>query len=1262
MRFRSRDREVSTGRSVVVLALVLSSAAASASDWPIARRDPQRTALAEGACGIDRPAIAWRYYLGGELDTSGYLTTDVDGDGLEEAVLAAGGRLVAKRPHGIAVWRTEPLDLLGVEGLYDFDGDGRAEVVARGYRSVLLVRADDGTVLWRLPTGLLGEVRTTRVADLDDDGLPDLYVAECGCCTFTTGTYGVAFAFPRGFDAADVVELWRTRDATTDASCGAEGVAIGDFDGDGDTELLHPGTTRYWAIDGSTGTLEFQSDEFCTGYAGAAYSDFGDVDGDGLPELVSFGDNSTGSVGWRGVAVLDYRPSPSGMTVRWSRSVADPATDWHAFHGGSLADLDGDGQLEIATTFVDGTTGVATLLVLRASDGVQVDSRDGFQLAGVADVTGDRVPELLGLVAGDLRCLALVGGALVERWSLEGYGLLDLLDRGRLATRGLGWRTATQDVDGDGRPELLVRARVVEPTDVQRIQALDAASSTPSLVAEYVPPPGVRLGSPGISQGFTAPVPQLLLVRNDGYLVSFDHDLVPTNFSDDPSAPVSPLQVGGYYSGRTGLSHSPIVAGDATGAPAIVVRDSRGVLVRLDPASATAVVPPVTLWERPSGSFPSAADLDGDGRPEVVYWTRRGDPARDVVEAVDLPTGGVRWATPMTDALRYAVRDLPFGDVDGDGAADVFAEVRTVGWAEELNVLDGSTGTRLWPASFARPGGGLGAPKAVDDIDADGLADLVGTVQGVFHVLDGAAGTSLRELDYGTPYLGLVADVAGDAAPEYLLHGGATSARLLRRSDLSELWTGTDAGPFSASYGALVPCPAGPRLVAGPAASAELRVYDGATGVLADQLWLGAGRAFASAADLAAAVPNPGMLTSVTGVESLTHDGRPAAVVGSTDGHLYAVDPCTVELLWSRLMGEPVGDPVVADLDGDGLNEVLISVADGYLYALGDERMASPEYVWDTDPVHGYPDEDRDTIDTEDTLYGRWAAVPGATSYEYAVLGPGDVVITSPPFVNVAAATAATARGLPLRVGAVYHFAVRASGPAGTSTEILSDGIEVVDAMPPTIRLRAAPRPFTPNGDGLDDLVTLTADMTDDRGLAFWRVVVRSADGATPIRQLGTRAIAGTSTSDSTEWDGVDDLGAPSPDGIYLGTATVVDQGGGSATAQVTIELTRSADGDADADVGRDAEDADELGDVGDADEDAGDHDPGDGEPEAPQDSLTDGLADGSAGDAAGPAWSGGGAGCTCAMGGQPAGRLALVAWLAGLVVYGWRPGRRRRQ
>lgn len=1249
--------------------VVLTAAGSARADWPMARRDPQRTAFAPGSSDIDRPALRWRYYLGGSLSAGAYVAHDVDGDGLDEAIYVAGGKLLAKKPNDALLWETQPLALHSVAGIFDFNGDRALEVVVQGARGrTVLVNVADGRVLWTIPNDVLGEGGAALVADLNGDGLPDLYLPECRCCTFNSGQIGVAYSFPRGFAPSDVVEMWRLVGTVGEGACGASGDTIADLNGDGALEVVYAGHTALWGVTGSTGRLAYRSPSMGPVRNASALGDVADVDGDRRPELFLFEDLflATDSSGKRWVAMFDYDVATDSLVRRWFREVANPATDRHRFHGRSLVDADGDGTWEVVTSFYDAASDTWTLYVLSAVEGAVLGSVTGHALAGVADVTGDGVPEFFG-DGGDGRLTAFrfAGGRIATLWTVAGVMPFDVLNRGRSATRRQAWETATLDVDRDGIAELLAATVSDDPTARQRIVALNADLAVPTEAASYVAPPGVRLGSAAFSAGFTAAGRQLLMVRNDGYLVSFDNSLAMTNFSDDPHNAMTGLRIGGYYSGASGIGHTPISVrlGAGPGPERVIVRTSRGAMVNLDPSMASLAEPPVVVWERSVGWYPIAVDLVGDAVPEIVHWTTtRTVPPASAVEAVRAD-GTLVWSTTITDAARSELHDLPYGDANADGTPDVFVGARTTAAVEEANVLNGRNGRRLWGTDFARPISWGSFAKAVDDVNGDGRADLIGVFNS-FLALSGGDGAILRENATFVAYLlPLVADVTGDAAVEYFLHGGYFGSRLMRRSDFAVLWTAENIR-YTGAFGTLVRCGGAPVFVSGLSAAPEMRFYDAPTGAVLARIWLAGGRAFASEAGMLAAGVNAGFLTCVTGTGDLAGTGVDTVLVGSTDGHLYALNACDRALLWAMNLRFPVGEPLVTDTDGDGRNDVLVSVADGYLYNVYREVLPAPEWVWDTDPPGGYPAEDRDTIETVDELYATWAPVAGATSYEYGVMTPGGTFLTRPNFVNVGAVTEAAPSRLALRAGGTYHFAVRAIGSAGASSETISDGIRIVDESPPTATLRALPNPFSPDGDGTDDTITIVADMADRGGLAGWSMAILYPGGLATARTFPLRSVAGTATSDFVIWDGVDDSGGVIGDeGDYEAVATVRDLAGRSTIASTVVRIRFVSDADAGADVDEDYgadgdadanNDAEEADAVGDAEPDIADADAG-----ADVDAGFD-ARDDAAPDAGGP--DGEGAGCSCrAAGGRDGAGVApaLLAWLAAVAAHRW--SRRRR-
>ena len=66
-------------------------------------------------------------------------------------------------------------------------------------------------------------------------------------------------------------------------------------------------------------------------------------------------------------------------------------------------------------------------------------------------------------------------------------------------------------------------------------------------------------------------------------------------------------------------------------------------------------------------------------------------------------------------------------------------------------------------------------------------------------------------------------------------------------------------------------------------------------------------------------------------------DGEAELVFGGQDGNLLAVRDGGDggEILWRKQFDAPVGTPILADVNGDGRSEIVVSVGDGYVYVLG---------------------------------------------------------------------------------------------------------------------------------------------------------------------------------------------------------------------------------------------------------------------------------------------------------------------------------------
>ena len=75
-------------------------------------------------------------------------------------------------------------------------------------------------------------------------------------------------------------------------------------------------------------------------------------------------------------------------------------------------------------------------------------------------------------------------------------------------------------------------------------------------------------------------------------------------------------------------------------------------------------------------------------------------------------------------------------------------------------------------------------------------------------------------------------------------------------------------------------------------------------------------------------------------MKSMQGDGRVELLLGGGEGRIYArkeVDGASA-VLWSVDLGRRVGSPILADLDGDGMAEILVPTEDERLGCLSGSK------------------------------------------------------------------------------------------------------------------------------------------------------------------------------------------------------------------------------------------------------------------------------------------------------------------------------------
>jgi hypothetical protein len=391
------------------------------------------------------------------------LVPDVDGDGRADLLIG--------RPYDD---RYRPGN--GWVGLYT----GVSTLAGATPRTFFRLRSDGEN----LGTALVGP------GDLDGDGDNDLVLAAPRVADGGSEDVGAVFLlsapFPEGFvDLADTPGVMLRGTGRKDQA-GRTLAAPGDLNGDGkaDVAVGAPQPTgdksgRVYLIpgDASAGDLESAALTEIEGgdmdqRVGEILAAVGDLDGDGVGEVVLGGGSRTGATStlwWfsdpaEGVVSVDDADASlaGGDHVTLQQGVVDGAGDTNddgyddVWVGApAIADLDDDdGAVHLFLGPLDGGWSLAS------ADGTLTGSRArqhvGFTVSGAGDLDNDGLPDLITAaipLSGDDEILIVYGGLSGTRSVPDAtlVGEADVRRTGQALDAGL-------DVDGDGLPDALIGA------------------------------------------------------------------------------------------------------------------------------------------------------------------------------------------------------------------------------------------------------------------------------------------------------------------------------------------------------------------------------------------------------------------------------------------------------------------------------------------------------------------------------------------------------------------------------------------------------------------------------------------------------------------------------------------------------------------------------------------------------------------------------------------------------------------------------------
>jgi PKD repeat protein len=801
----------------------------------------------------------------------------------------------------------------------DLDGDGDPEIVVGSWDGKVYAWHVNGTAVsgWPQATGD-GITSSPVVGDIDRDGQPEVVVGSWDGKVYAWHADGTALpGWPQ--DAGGAV---------------TSSPALADLGYDGKLEVIVGGgddKVHVWRADGSVpyGWPQEAYGPIASSPAAAPLDAFG------LPAVV------VGSGDGRVYAWRSYGLPLSG----WPQEVGNAV-----YNAPALGDLDGDGDMEVVANsndgavrafHADGTTisgwptynggGTDTSAVLGDLDGdgtleVIAGSESGSVFAWHADGT---------IVAGWPQSTGSYTGRSPALADLDGDGAPEVIvgswDKSVYAWNGdgtavTGWPQATgglvvgspaiSDLDGDGKLEVVVGAtdgkvyawkadaatddRNPWPTFRHDLARTGCYIATEVPVADFHSTGGMPWGTVYFTDESSG--------RPTAWLWDFGDGGVSTQ--------QNPIHV---YA-MSGLYTVSLTATNVLGSDTLVLADY--VLIPLETQPG---------WPQPGGSdsAPAVGDLDGDGKLEVVStadqvyvrhfdgtlvtgWPKAvtgllGDPALadldddGALEVIVSGGDGVHvWdgsgvaVSGWPAAVISAISTSPaLADIDGDGVLEVVAgavDGKVYAWhADGTPIAD-------WPKTA---GGAISCSPAIDDLDADGDREVVvGAADGKVYAWHAG----------GAPVSGWPVTIGGE------VRGSPALGELDGDGDLEVVAGSTEDGNVYAWH-------ANGTLVAGWPQPTEPSFY----------------------------TMEPSVYTAPA-LGDLDGDGDLEVIVSGADTAAYAwhADGTAVAGWPQGASGHGAGSPSLGDVDGDGTLEVILGIAHsgmaGYVWAWNADGSVLPDF------------------------------------------------------------------------------------------------------------------------------------------------------------------------------------------------------------------------------------------------------------------------------------------------------------------------------
>jgi outer membrane protein assembly factor BamB len=347
------------------------------------------------ALNAEDGSLCWKYYTGSCNDAAP-LIYDVDGDGNLEVIVASSCipmTYCLNGSTGALKWKTPTGGTDSPPTLGDIDNDGKPEILQGEFSgSVLCLNGENGSKKWEKVVDPNASIQTSpALLDVDNNGQLDFVVATWG------GSYPNYYSNVYAFRGDTRAKIWESYTLSDDIYHGA---AFGDIDGDGKPELVfgcYNDTVYVFNAENGSVKWKFDMGPYCYTAAPAVIAD---VNTDNKYEILA--------TGWYEMKAI----SDTGTEI-WNYNIPGYAS---CFRGPALSDINHDGFLDL----VFGTN-YGSVIALNGYDGSEIWTLDlAAEYGDTLDI--DHAP-VIGDFDGDGKLEGfVVGGFTAYPDTINSYG------------------------------------------------------------------------------------------------------------------------------------------------------------------------------------------------------------------------------------------------------------------------------------------------------------------------------------------------------------------------------------------------------------------------------------------------------------------------------------------------------------------------------------------------------------------------------------------------------------------------------------------------------------------------------------------------------------------------------------------------------------------------------------------------------------------------------------------------------------------------